>query len=91
MWAWLQKNLDLIVKRLHPSSPLLGHVLNVTISGFTSYQDISMVKEFFESKDTKGYDKSLAQAIDTVESKAQWVARDAEDVEKYLKEKKFLA
>ncbi|SMN18466.1 similar to Saccharomyces cerevisiae YHR047C AAP1 Arginine/alanine aminopeptidase, overproduction stimulates glycogen accumulation [Maudiozyma saulgeensis] len=91
MWAWLQKNLDAIVKRLHPSSPLLGHLLNVTISGFTSYEDISMVKAFFESKDTKGYDKSLAQAIDTVESKAQWVVRDAEDVEKYLKEKKFLA
>ena len=91
MWTWLQANLDGIVKKLHPSSPLLGHLLNVTISGFTSYQDISTIKEFFDKKDTKGYDKSLAQAIDTIESKAQWVSRDTADVEKYLKEKKFLA
>lgn len=91
LWNWLQKNFDVIVKRLQPGSPLLGHVLNVSISGFTSYNDIDEINAFFKDKSTKGYDQNLAQAIDTVKSKAQWVSRDSEDVETYLKEKKYLA
>lgn len=91
LWEWTEKHIDEVIERLHPSSPLLGHVLAVVISGFTSYQDISKVKAFFEKKDTKGYNNSLSQALDSVEAKAQWVQRDSEEVEKYLKEKKFLA
>ena len=91
LWEWVEKNIDVVIERLHPSSPLLGHLLTVTVSGFTTYQDISKVKAFFDKRDTKGYNNSLAQAIDTIEAKAQWVQRDAEEVEQFLKDSKFLA
>lgn len=90
MWKWAQKNWDEMVSRLQPGSPVLGHVLTLTTSGYTSTEAADEIASFFASKDTRGYDQSLAQALDTIKAKAQWVKRDREVVSYYLKQNEYL-
>ena len=90
MWKWAQDNWDEIVSRLQPGSPVLGHVLTLTTSGYTSTKAVNEITSFFSSKDTRGYDQSLAQALDAIKAKAQWVERDREVVFNYLKQNGYL-
>lgn len=86
LWKWTQANWDELVKRLPPGLSMLGSVVVVATSGFTSSEAIKDIEKFFSGRSTKGFDQSLAQSLDTITSKAQWVSRDREVVTKYLKE-----
>lgn len=85
LWTWLQANWDDICKRLPPGLSMLGSVVIIATSGHTSFESIEEIKKFFSTKSTKGFDQNLAQALDTITSKAQWVNRDREVVLTYLK------
>ncbi|PWY85970.1 lysine aminopeptidase apsA [Aspergillus heteromorphus CBS 117.55] len=84
-WAWLKTNWDAVYKRLPPSLGMLGTVIQLSISSFTTEQQLKEVQEFFESKDTKGYDRAVEQSLDAIRAKVNWVKRDHSDVESWLK------
>lgn len=86
LWDWLQQNWDEIAKRLPPGLSMLGSVVVIATSGFSSLKAVDEIKKFFSTKSTKGFDQSLAQSLDTITSKAQWVDRDRDSVVKYLKD-----
>ncbi|SCV99492.1 LAFE_0A04346g1_1 [Lachancea fermentati] len=86
LWSWLQANWDDVVKKLPPGLSMLGSVVTLATSGFTSFSAIEEIKAFFNTKSTKGFDQSLAQSLDTITSKALWLERDRENVEKYLRD-----
>ncbi|CAL9733594.1 alanine/arginine aminopeptidase [Monosporozyma servazzii] len=90
LWKWAQTNWTEIVARLQPGSPVLGHVLTVATSGYTSTKAVEEITAFFADKDTRGYDQSLAQALDSIKAKAQWVERDHAVVSDYLKQHGYL-
>ena len=90
MWQWFQDNYDLLIKKLPPGLSMLGNVVAMCTSSFTSQEKANEVRAFFEKVDTKGYDRSLAQALDSIQAKANWVERDAQDVETWLKERGWL-
>ncbi|SCU87998.1 LADA_0E07536g1_1 [Lachancea dasiensis] len=89
LWVWTQENWDELVKKLPPGLSMLGSVVKIATSGFTSFEAIDEIKDFFSKRSTKGFDQSLAQALDTITSKAQWINRDRELVSKYLKDHGF--
>jgi aminopeptidase 2 len=62
----------------------------MSTSGFTKPEQLAKVEKFFEGRSTKGFDRNLAQTYDAVKAKIGWVQRDAEGVEKWLKENKYL-
>ncbi|PYH92872.1 lysine aminopeptidase apsA [Aspergillus ellipticus CBS 707.79] len=84
-WAWLKNNWDAIFKRLPPSLGMLGTVIQLSISSFTTQQQLKEVQEFFDSKDTKGFDRAVEQSLDAIRAKVNWVQRDRSDVESWLK------
>ncbi|EDO17701.1 hypothetical protein Kpol_1033p4 [Vanderwaltozyma polyspora DSM 70294] len=86
LWGWMQTNWDELAKRLPPGLSMLGSVVVIGTSGFTSLEKVKEVNEFFDKRSTKGFDQSLAQSLDTITSKAQWVNRDRGVVLAYLKE-----
>lgn len=86
LWSWTKENWAELTKRLPPGLSMLGSVLQVSSSGFTSMEAVEEIKGFFKDKSTKGFDQGLAQALDTVTSKAQWINRDRETINRYLKE-----
>ncbi len=90
LWKWLQENWDEIARRLPPGLSMLGSVVAISTSGFSSLEAVDEIKTFFNTKSTKGFDQSLAQSLDTITSKAQWVDRDRESISKYLSDNGYM-
>ena len=86
LWEWTQTNWDELVVKLPPGLSMLGSIVTISTSGFTSFAKIDEIKQFYNNKSTKGFDQGLAQSLDTIKSKAQWIERDRAVVLKYLKD-----
>jgi aminopeptidase 2 len=91
LWGWLTSNWDVLEKKLPPGLSMLSTVVMMCTSGFTKKEHADKIKKFFADKDTKGYEMSLAQSLDGVQAKSQWVDRDGANVGKWLKDGKYLA
>lgn len=91
LWQWMQDNWTTLVEKLPPSLSLLGSVVIICTSGFTKVEHMDEINRFFKDKDTKGFDQSLARALDSIKAKASWVDRDRGDVQGWLKENGYLS
>jgi len=89
-WEWLCDNWTEIVKRLPPSLTMLSGVVSLCAGGFTRHEHLEKVQTFFKDKDTKGFDRSLEQTLDSIRAKDSWLNRDAEDVKSWLQENGYL-
>ncbi|AGO09863.1 AaceriAAL127Wp [[Ashbya] aceris (nom. inval.)] len=89
LWAWFQENWDEVSKRLPPGLSMLGSVVILATSAFSTHKMADEVRAFFASKSTKGFDQSLAQSLDSITAKAQWLDRDRQLVLEYLKENHY--
>ena len=90
-WAWMKDNWERLVKKMPPSFTLLGSVVTMGTSGFTHEDQLKDVEAFFKERSTKGFDRNLAQSIDSIRAKIQTINRDGKDVEEWLKENKYLS
>ncbi|GAA5976923.1 hypothetical protein JCM10908_005680 [Rhodotorula pacifica] len=89
VWRWVQDNFATLAKRLG-NSWSLSALVRMSFSSLTSEEDAQAVEAFFKDKDTKSFDKSLQQGLDAVRANAKWLERDADDVEQWLRENKYL-
>ncbi|KAJ5701755.1 hypothetical protein N7488_009303 [Penicillium malachiteum] len=89
-WTWLQENWDVVYQRLPPSLGMLGTVVQLTTASFCTQAQLDEVKAFFDSKDTKGYDRAVEQSLDAIRAKVSWVGRDNKDVKSWLDQNKYL-
>ncbi|KAJ9656848.1 Aminopeptidase 2 mitochondrial [Coniosporium apollinis] len=90
LWAWMKENWDALEKKLPPGLTMLGSVVSICTSGFTSREQAEEIEEFFKKKSTKGFDQSLAQSLEAIKAKAKWIERDREDVRGWLEEHGYL-
>lgn len=58
---------------------------------FSSEADAAAVEAFFADKDTTAYVQPLQQALDTVRSKARWLAREKDAVRAWLEKEGHFA
>ncbi|KAI1961496.1 Aminopeptidase 2 mitochondrial [Ophidiomyces ophidiicola] len=89
-WEWLKKDWDAVVKRLPPAFSMLGTVIQMCTGSLTTYEQLKDVEDFFKDKETKGFDRSLEQALDSIRAKAGWVQRDRQEVAAWLKTNGYL-
>lgn len=90
LWAWLKENWDTITQRLPPGSSLMGDVVAMSTSSFTQEEQVADVRRFFAEKGAKGFDLELAQSLDSIKAKQNWLGRDKQDVEEWLIKNKYL-
>ncbi|KAH7185905.1 peptidase family M1-domain-containing protein [Fusarium flagelliforme] len=90
LWGWVKENWDVLTKRLPPGMSLLGDMVAISTSSFTHADQIDDVKSFFEEKGNKGFELELAQSLDAMKAKQNWLARDKEDVKQWLAQNKYL-
>ncbi|PVH95707.1 hypothetical protein DM02DRAFT_617694 [Periconia macrospinosa] len=90
LWAFVKENWADLEKKLPPSLSMLSSVVSIATSSFTRREHIKDIGAFFSDKSTKGFDKALAQSLDSISAKAAWIERDSEDVKAWLKEHKYL-
>ncbi|KAF9883397.1 Aminopeptidase 2 mitochondrial [Aspergillus nanangensis] len=89
-WAWIKENWDAIYKRLPPGLGMLGTVVQLSTASFCTEAQLKDVQTFFESKDTKGFDRAVEQSLDAIRAKVNWVQRDGDDVKTWLKSNSYL-
>ncbi|KAL8747884.1 MAG: hypothetical protein Q9190_000270 [Brigantiaea leucoxantha] len=90
LWTWLIGNWDKIEKKCPPGLTMLSTVVQMCTSGFTSDEQLAMVRRWFEGRSTKGFDRALEQSSDSVRAKAKWLARDRGDVQGWLEKEGFV-
>jgi aminopeptidase 2 len=83
-------NWEALEKKLPPGLTMLGSVVSLCTSAFTKQDHIDNIQNFFAKRSTKGFDRSLAQSLDSIKAKSQWIERDAADVKQWLKDNKYL-
>lgn len=83
-WEWMCSVWDELVKRLPPSGTMLSSVVGICAGGFTRTEQMERVREFFETRDTKGFDRALDQTLDSIKAKNSWLERDGDDVRNWL-------
>lgn len=86
LFEYMTKNWDRLLQRFPPSLSMLGSLVTIFTSVFTTREQLARVEKFFEGKSTNGFDQSLAQSLDGIRSKISWVERDRADVAAWLKE-----
>ncbi|KDE03415.1 hypothetical protein MVLG_06081 [Microbotryum lychnidis-dioicae p1A1 Lamole] len=73
------------------STSSLFKVIEVSIQGFSSEQDANMIEDFFKDEKLDGFAYALGQGLEKIRSKAGWLKRDGEDVERWLRGEGFMA
>ena len=91
LFTWMEGNWDELVKRFPPALSMLGTLVTIFTSSFTTKEQLTRVEKFFEGKNTNGFDQSLAQSLDAIRSKVAWVERDRADVAAWVKANKYSA
>ncbi|KAK6334137.1 Aminopeptidase 2 mitochondrial [Orbilia brochopaga] len=91
LWSWAKESWDVLEKKLPPGLGMLGSIVQIVTSSFTSEEHIKDVRKFFDERSTKGFDKGLAQALDAVTAKAKWLERDRGDVKAWLQAEGYLS
>lgn len=85
LFGWMTENWDELARRLPAALSMLGTMVSICTSSFTSEKDLDRIQKFFAEKGTKGFDQGLAQSCDTIIAKSKWLARDREDVKAWTK------
>lgn len=86
LYSWMKENWEELARRLPAGLSMLGSMVTICTSSFTSDKDREAVSKFFESKHTKGFEMPLAQSLESIQAKAAWLARDRDDVAKWVSE-----
>lgn len=84
LFTWMTENWNELTNRLPPGLTMLGSVVSLCTSAFNSEEDLNRIQSFFSQRSTKGFDLALAQSCDNIRSKSSWLARDREDVKKWI-------
>jgi aminopeptidase 2 len=90
-WEWTKRNISAIETKAGSSLGMIGGVISTTMRGFTSQEKLDDVDSFFAMRDTRNYDRALAQVKEAMLSKIEWVGRDRKDVKTWLGEKGYLS
>jgi len=89
LWEWIKKNLATIVAKSEGNMGL-DRIIQSCFVSLSSFEDIKAIEEFFKDKDTSAYARALEQGLDEVRSKAAWLERDSDEVERWLKKNKYI-
>ncbi|KFY29483.1 hypothetical protein V493_02344 [Pseudogymnoascus sp. VKM F-4281 (FW-2241)] len=91
LFVWMTVNWDELARRLPAGLSMLGSMVSICTSSFTSLEQKAKVEAFFAERSTKGFAMALAQSMDSIHAKSSWLERDREDVAAWVKENGYTA
>lgn len=80
----MTENWDELQRKFPAGLSMLGSIVSVCTSSFTSQSSLDRIQNFFADKSTKGFDQSLAQSSDAIRAKDAWLGRDRDDVKEWV-------
>lgn len=87
-WRWMCENWWVITKRLPLS--MLGVMVGLCVAGFTKDEHTKAVRDYFEQKNTSGFDRALEQSLETIQAKVRLIDREGRSLHGWLDESGFL-
>lgn len=84
LFHWMTKNWDAIYTKFPKESTIIGSIVAYSVGGLSTQKQLSEVEKFFGERSKAGFDRSLAQATDSVRAKVAWTERDNEDLRQWL-------
>lgn len=91
IWEHFQKNWKMIADRLGGNKVLIHRYVGVSLKQFASTEKEQEISAFFKDKDLSGFDQALAQALDSVNGRAKYFARDREVIKEWLSAHGYIA
>ncbi len=82
-WEFIQKNWDIYKKKyegVHGLSRIIGG-----LGSFTSEKTADEIKTFFAKNTVSEIERTLKQVVERIRANAQWLERQSNEVEKFLK------
>ncbi|KAL9004377.1 MAG: hypothetical protein Q9188_002822, partial [Gyalolechia gomerana] len=76
LWQYIKKNWNSVHGKLSGNSVVLDRYLKNSLQKFASHEKEKEIANFFEGKDTKGFDRGLVQVSDTIRGNANYKERD---------------
>ncbi|KAF7978455.1 hypothetical protein HWV62_654 [Athelia sp. TMB] len=64
---------------------IIAVMIKPPLRSFSSENDLRKIEAFFSDRDQSGYKQSLQQALESIQSRANWVERDGDVVEEWLR------
>ena len=84
LWAYVKNNWEKVSRTLSANPVVMDRYLKTCLSKFASHEVERDIAEFFQGKDTKGYDRGLVQVSDSVRANATYKERDEAIVLEWL-------
>lgn len=89
-WAYFQANWEAIHKKFSGNMSFFSILTRMFFRSFSSEKAYKEVEAFFADKDTTGFDRGIAQALDSIKVSSNWVQRDAPALKAWLENKKYM-
>jgi len=84
-WNFNKSQFKELFKRYEGGSvSLLGHILEGSVTGFNTLNDLADVKSFFAKHPVSGIERTMKQALEIIRSNIRWTAKSRKDVESWL-------
>lgn len=84
LWDFLKANWGIIEQRLGSNKVILQRFVKLSLTKFADHAVEQDIKRFFEDKDKGGIDRSLLVVSDSIQTNANYKARDEKIVLEWL-------
>ncbi|GAA5820809.1 hypothetical protein JCM10212_002096 [Sporobolomyces blumeae] len=85
VWGFVQQAWPVLEQQFR-GSMLLGRIASAAFESFSTDTDADAVEAFFSKKETAAFQQPLDQGIEAIRSKVRWLARETDNVQRWLKQ-----
>ncbi|KAI6708974.1 hypothetical protein JHW43_008509 [Diplocarpon mali] len=85
LWKYIQAKFEPIKEKLGKNMVVLDRFLRLSLNKFNDRDTEREIAKFFEGRDNRGYDRTLAVVSDTIHGRATYKERDSTVILEWLK------
>ncbi|MCJ1395840.1 hypothetical protein MMC18_008726 [Xylographa bjoerkii] len=76
LWTYIKAHWDPLEAKLSANSVIIARFVKTVLAKYSTIEMEEEITNFFEGKDTKGYDRGLVEVSDTIKGNAKYKERD---------------
>ncbi|KAJ2610496.1 hypothetical protein H4S08_003591 [Coemansia sp. RSA 1365] len=84
LWQWYQSSYDLFISHYRASMNYMGTLMRLSVGEFIGNDKANEVEAFFESKDTKKFQRVVDQSLEKIRTNTKWLTKDRQDVQAWF-------
>ncbi|KAI5787071.1 peptidase family M1-domain-containing protein [Geopyxis carbonaria] len=89
LWNFVRESWPKVYKQMSGNMVVLDRFLKNSLNKFAQEKEMHEIRDFFNGKDNTGYDKGLNVVYDSIRGNSNYVSRDQEVLEEWLKSRGY--